>query len=393
MDDKVTTEKQYFMEKCEQDTDIENMLPHVRGTRLCRYAAKDDNVVAMCEQKLAEYTGARYALAVNSGTSAIYLALYAVGVRAGDEVLMPGLTFVSVPSAIIQMGAKPILVDITENYTIDINDLERKITPKTKALLITHMRSMIPDLRLLQDICKKHDIHLIEDCAHSMGAYFEGIHTGRFGSVGCFSTQSKLLNSGEGGFVITDSLDLMTKMILLSGCYGKNYVHHLIDQSLFEQYRFVLPCFSMRMSCLNAGYMRSFISGLEMKVKRYHRNFQEFYKVASNIKYLQLPQIHMNAQPCTNCILFRFTHLEKNQIEQIRTWLKNRGLVLEGYADSGNCRFYRNWKYIDNMETLEKADEVLENTFEFVLPSWFESSDVQYTADLLQEAVKTVAAQ
>ena len=385
-----TYNNQYFQEQYETATDIENMLPYVKGSRLCRYAAEDENAVAVCEQKIAEYTGARYALAVNSGTSAIYLALYALGVRAGDEVLIPGLTFVSVPGAIIQMGARPVLVDITENYTIDKDDLEQKITSKTKVLLITHMRSMISDMRELQRICEKHGIYLVEDCAHSMGAYFEGTDTGRFGIIGCFSTQSKLLNSGEGGLIITNSLELMTKMILLSGCYGENYIHHLIDHSFFEKYRFDLPCFSMRMSCSNAAFMLPFVLKLEDKTERYRRNFRLFYDAAGSIEHIRLPQIHPDAQPCTNCIMFQFVDLDTEQIEKIRSWLNEKGLILTGYADKGNCRFYRNWRYIKEMPSLATADKVLKQTYEFVLPGRFEFEDIQRTVWLLQRAIETV---
>lgn len=356
--------------------------------KLNRYAASIDNPVNQCELQIAQYTGAKYALAVNSGTSAIFLALYALGVQHGDEVIVSGFTFVSVPSAIIQLGAKPVLVDITDDYTLDFEDLKRKISPATKAVLVTHMRSLICDLRELKRICDEHGIPLVEDCAHSLGATFDGIYTGRFGIAGCFSTQSKMLNSGEGGLIITDSLELMTKAILLSGCYEKNYRLHAIDQELFERYQSRVPCFGMRLSCLNASCMLLDIADLPRKAEEYRTRLDKLYSLLTNVSHIVLPQIDKRAVPCSNCVIMRLKNMTKEQKDYVKNALQEKHWAFLGYSEDGNCRNYNNWRFIPERQVLMNAEKLFPDTFELALPANLDLSGVEELVSTLDKTIK-----
>ena len=148
-------------------------------------------------------------------------ALRACGVMPGDKVLANAYTLAPVPGAIHNVGAQPVLIDIDANYHIDMQDLETKAAAtKARYLLLSHMRGHIADMDRLADICERHDICLIEDCAHTMGASWRGIKSGNFGKAAAFSTQTyKHMNSGEGGFLTTNDPHAAARAVVSSGSY------------------------------------------------------------------------------------------------------------------------------------------------------------------------------
>src|SRR6056297_1929213 len=201
------------------DDGIEAALEVMRSGRLHRYNLGGDEVgeVGLLEREFAAFTGARYALAVASGGYAMATALRAVGVRPGDRVLSNAFTLAPVPGAIASLGAVPVYVGVTEALTLDLEDLERK-AGQAEVLLLSHMRGHVCDMDRLMAICDAAGLAVIEDCAHTMGATWRGVPSGRHGLVGCYSAQTyKHVNSGEGGFLITDDADVMARAVILSG--------------------------------------------------------------------------------------------------------------------------------------------------------------------------------
>ncbi|MEE3070503.1 MAG: aminotransferase class I/II-fold pyridoxal phosphate-dependent enzyme, partial [Pseudomonadota bacterium] len=189
--------------------------------RLHRYneAAGETAEAALLEQEFAAYVGAEYALAVASGGYAICTALRAVGVKHGDPVLTNAFTLAPVPGAIAAVGGTPVYVEVTPDLVIDLDDLATK-ADQAKVLLLSHMRGHICDMDCLMQICDEAGITVVEDCAHTMGATWKGVQSGRHGAVGCYSTQTyKHMNSGEGGFLVTDDAELMARAVMLSGSY------------------------------------------------------------------------------------------------------------------------------------------------------------------------------
>ncbi|CAM9091076.1 unnamed protein product, partial [Ascophyllum nodosum] len=149
----------------------------LRSGRLNRYscASAETSQVAKLEEEFAATTGSKYALGVNSCSSAILIGLISCGVKAGDEVLSNAFTFTAVPSAILRIGAKPVLVECLDNWTMDLDDLEEKASAGTaKVLLLSHMRSKVCDMDRLLEICDKHELTLVEDCAHALGVTWRG---------------------------------------------------------------------------------------------------------------------------------------------------------------------------------------------------------------------------
>lgn len=154
-------------------------------------------------------------LAVSNGTAALHMAVLALGIGAGDEVITPSLTFIADQNVVTMVGAKNVLADITsyDDWSMDPKDIEKRITPKTKAILIVHYAGFACDMDEICKICKKHNLYLIEDCAHAPGSDYKGRALGTFGDVAAFSFfTNKNLSVGEGGMVVTKSDEILEKL-------------------------------------------------------------------------------------------------------------------------------------------------------------------------------------
>ena len=158
------------------------------------------------EKVFSEYLGGGYAIAVSNGTAALHLALASLGIKEGDEVIFPSLTFIATANAILYVGAKPVFADIasTEDLNISPEEIEKKITKKTKAIMVMHYGGYPCDMKAILGIAKRHGLYVIEDAAHAHGAEYQGKKCGLIGDTGCFSFFSnKNLVTGEGGMVVT----------------------------------------------------------------------------------------------------------------------------------------------------------------------------------------------
>lgn len=178
-------------------------------------------------------TGCKYALAVNSGTAALHSAFFALGIQAGDEVIVPSYTFFASATPLLQLGARPIFCEIDpKTLTIDVSDIESRITEKTKAICAVHVWGNPCRMDALMDLSKRTGIPVVEDCSHAHGATFQGRSVGSFGSVGCFSMQgSKAVSGGEAGMIVTNSATLYDRMLALghNGRTGSDQKNQTFD--------------------------------------------------------------------------------------------------------------------------------------------------------------------
>ena len=170
------------------------------------------------EQEFARYKGAPHAVGVSSGTAAIHLALLALGIGAGDEVIAPAMTFCSTIHSIVHTGAKPVLVDCSRStFNLDPAQIEERITSRTKAILVVHMCGRCCEMDSILDVARRHGLRVIEDCAHAIEATHHGIPAGLMGDAGCFSFYpTKNITTGDGGMVITRDQQLHERVKILS---------------------------------------------------------------------------------------------------------------------------------------------------------------------------------
>lgn len=163
------------------------------------------------EHAFAEFIGAKHAIAVSNGTAALHLANLALGIGPGDEVIVPSLTFVATANSIRYVGATPVFADVVSetDWTISPTEIERRITPRTRAIAVVHYAGYPCDMEAIAAIAKRHGLAIVEDCAHSPGASVNGRSLGACGDAGCFSFFSnKNMTTGEGGMIVTDRDDL-----------------------------------------------------------------------------------------------------------------------------------------------------------------------------------------
>lgn len=189
----------------------------LRNGSLTSSAAGGGERVQEFEATTTSFVKSRYAIAVNSGTAALQASLYALGIKEGDEVLIPSFTFVATANAIVSVGARPVFVDILkENYTMDPSDLEKKITAKTSAIMPVHLYGNAAYVEEISEVSKKHNLPVIEDAAQSLGTTYKARQTGTFFEMGCYSMYpAKVMTAGEGGLVVTNDKRLRDRLLMI----------------------------------------------------------------------------------------------------------------------------------------------------------------------------------
>ena len=238
------------------------------------------------EEKFMTFTKASFATSVHNGTVAIHLALEALGVTAGDEVIVPTLTYIASVNPIVQVGAVPVFVDSLEStWQVDPEDIKKKITPKTKAIMVVHLYGQASDMDAIMQIARDYNLLVIEDCAEAFGTLYKGQHVGTFGDVGAFSFfGNKTITCGEGGMVTAREKTVYEKM------------KHLKNQgvSATKQYWHDVVAFNYRMTNMQAAIGLAQIERAETFIAR-KKDIAELYK-----KYLSdVPVIVHQEQPET----------------------------------------------------------------------------------------------
>lgn len=378
------------------DDGITSAVNVMKAGNMYRYTCSvpEESEVALFERDFARYTGAKFALGVNSCGSALYIALLAVGVKPGDHVLLSAFTYTAVPSAIVNANAVPVLVGCNKNYGVDIKDLKQKITNKTKIFVLSHMRGHVSDMDEVVTICKDNNIVLIEDCAHAVGARYKNKHTGRFGKIGCFSTQShKMMNSGEGGILITDDEEIIAKAILYSGSQEKFWERHFVKSSYLPHLQEKIPNISVRMSSITAVILRSQIPHIDRWVKEYIEKYNYLVGIISKSKFIYAPQEDENVHRGPDTIQFNIRNISEQGLKKIIALLESKGIIIKVFGSKGNPRNYRSWKYIDGIEriSLPETDNILKFACDLRLPLGLTKKDIEYIGVSIFNVVQEIA--
>jgi len=230
--------------------------------------------VAAFEKEFADYSGAKYGVGVNSGTSALHLALLAAGVGPGDEVITVPFTFVATVAAIGYTGAKPVFVDIDpESFTMDPDLIESKITPRTKVIIPVHLYGQSADMDPIMAIAKDHNLKVVEDAAQAHGAKYKGHRVGSIGDLGCFSFYpGKNLGAyGEGGMVTTNSTEY------------NHVVRMLRDWGAEKKYHHDLKGFNYRLEGMQGAILRVKLKYLEQWTEARRAHARKYYELITGV--------------------------------------------------------------------------------------------------------------
>ena len=233
--------------------------------------------VEIFERNIAKICNTKYAIALNSGTDALTLAMYLLGIRKGDEVITPPNSFISSTSSICHIGAKPVFVDVLDDQNINPDLIERAITKKTKAIMPVHLTGRICEMKKILEISKKYKIPIIEDAAQSINSAYYERKAGSFGDLGCFSTHPlKNLNAcGDGGFITTNNPEYYHKALILRN-------HGLVNRNKVKNFGYL-----SRMDVLQAAILNFRISKLNNIIKKRRKNASYYLKYIDR-KYYKL---------------------------------------------------------------------------------------------------------
>ena len=374
---------------------IEAAMGVLRHGRLHRYntAPGEAGEAALLEEAFAAQTGARYCLALASGGVAMTTALRALGVGPGDRVLTNAFTLAPVPGAIAAVGAAPVYVEVTPDLVIDLDDLERKIG-QAPVLLLSHMRGHICDMGRLMAICDAAGLKVIEDCAHTMGAAWAGRPSGRWGTMGCFSTQTyKHVNSGEGGLLIGDDAEAMARAIILSGSYMLYGKHRAAPpEEVFDRVKYDTPNISGRMDNLRAAILRPQLAGLAEQVARWNDRYRT---VEAGLR--DTPGLSIIARPeaeafVGSSIQFRLDDWAEGDVRSVLARCLARGVELKWFGGAEPIGFtsrYDSWRYAE-VPSLPATDRVLAGLIDMRLPLTFSLEDCALIARIIRAEVSAV---
>ncbi|WP_092780922.1 DegT/DnrJ/EryC1/StrS family aminotransferase [Jannaschia pohangensis] len=347
----------------------------MRSGKLHRYGADPSHVAAL-EEEFAAQTGAAHCLAVASGGYAMGAALRALGVGPGDPVLTNGWTLAPVPGAIAAVGARPVLVEVTDRLVIDLGDLAAK-AGQARVLMLSHMRGHLADMERLMEICDAADIAVIEDCAHTMGAAWAGRASGRWGKIGCYSCQTyKHVNSGEGGLIVTDDADLAARMILLSGSYmiyARNGTAP--SEEVFARHKGMMPNVSGRMDELRAAILRPQLADLPRQVERWntrYRALEDGLRSATGLRVIDRP----NAETYVGSSI-QVVANDPDRVPGFVAACADRGVEWKWFGAPQAIGFtsaHRHWGYVAAQD-LPRTDAVLAGLLDMRVPLTFDLND------------------
>jgi dTDP-4-amino-4,6-dideoxygalactose transaminase len=377
------------------DAGIAAALAVMQSGRLHRYNTHGDEVaeVAMLEEEFAAQVGSKYCLAVASGGYAMATALRACGVVQGDRVLTNVFTLAPVPGAIAAVGAVPIFVEVTEGLIIDLDDLASKLD-QANVLLLSHMRGHICDMDRLMALCDAADVMVIEDCAHTMGAHWNGVPSGSWGKFGCYSTQTyKHMNSGEGGLLVSNDTDRMARAIMLSGSYMLFDRHRAAPPaSAFAKIKYETPNISGRMDNLRAAILRPQLRDLQTQCDRWNALYH-----AVDDGLVDTPGLTLVDRPAKEGFVassFQFLLLDwtVDSIDCLLRKCEARGVSLKwfgGAEPSGFTSRYESWRYAPS-SPMPASDRILNGIIDMRLPLTFDTDDCALIARIIRSEVLAI---
>ena len=373
---------------------IERATAIMRSGRLFRYGEfkGDGSEVAALEREFAGYLGRRFCVAMNSCGSTLFVALKCAGVQQGDPVLTSAFTLAPVPGAIASVGAVPVFVETTQDLTIDLDDLAQKARESgARVLLLSHMRGHICDMDRLMALARAHDLQVIEDCAHTMGAAWRGVPSGRHGVIGCYSTQTyKHINSGEGGLLVTDDAEVMARAVVLSGSYMLYGKHTAAPPAeMFENVKYETPNISGRMDHLRAAILRPQLAALPQQVARWNALYRMLEAGLRNIAGLRVIERPPQESIVGSSFQFLLPDWPADRMRALLAACAARGVELKWFGAAEPVAFtsrYDSWRYAPP-QRLPRTDAILAGLIDMRLPLTFSEADVRMIAEIIRDEV------
>ncbi len=364
---------------------------------LFRYTAPENAPVTLLEKEFADMMGVKYALAVSSCSAAIFLGLCALNLSHGARVLIPAFTFAAVPSAVVHANCQPVLVEMGENYRIDMDDFKAKLDTTIEAVIISHMRGHTSDMDAIMALCDAAGIPVLEDAAHSVGTLWHDRKIGTIGKMGFFSFQSyKLLNAGEGGILITNDPELAARAVIMSGAYEHNWKKHDIDPALetaFARWQNELPLYNMRLQNLSAAVIRPQLKELPRRVRDGLANHDYVAARLNQSSWLNVPDPLAPETRAPDSIQFNLVGFDSDaEAKAFADAAAARDVKVQVFGlSTDNARAFWNWRFIPgDMPDLPQTRAMLMRACDVRLPARLSRDELDYIADAILAAALDV---
>ena len=356
--------------------------------------------VAEFERLFAEFTGAKYAIATTSCTTALHLSLVALGIGSGDQVILPGFTFVATANAVEYTGATPIFCDIDlRTFNIDVEQIPKKVTKKTKAIIPVHLFGLSADMKPILGIAGQYGLKVIEDAACGLGSYYKGRHVGTLGDAGCFSFHPrKAITTGEGGMIATQNQNLMVtfKSLRDHGASKSDLARHIdLGGSLLPEfnqlgYNYRLTDIQGALGTVQMKKASKIIAARIARAERYHQllSKEEWLKIPECPKgYIHSYQsyvslIKFSKKPCVEEILL----LNKKR-NQLMERLVRKGIAVRQGTHAVHTLGYYRKKY--HLKPEDCINSFIAEQLSITLPLYMQMNDEDQ--DLVIQEIKTCA--
>lgn len=373
--------------------------------RLYRYQAAYESECDLFEKEFSLYSQSKHALLLSSGTNALALSLLASGLQAGDEVLVPTYTFVATAAAVIHAGGIPVLVNIDCNLSMNFEEAQKKITAKTKAIILVHMDGLVANVEAASIFCKKNSLVFIEDAAQAIGASYQHKKIGSFGDLGCYSlNENKNISCGEGGILITNTRAYYEKVFCLHD--GPAQFNPLKKDFFTETKAFM--GLSMRVSEIQGAIMRVQLTRLEFILSELRKRKKIILEALSTNENFICAQGYSKEGECASSLHLQFTDKEKSVfwIKKINgvgfafmpvtsrpahaSWKWTHLLGESAHLQPGlnpymNSEKKYNYPLIDYLESVE----ILTNTFKMDIDIHLSLEETQKKAELLAQVLSS----
>jgi dTDP-4-amino-4,6-dideoxygalactose transaminase len=312
------------------------------------------------EKMFAKYTKTKDAVAVSNCTAALHLSLMALGIKKGDEVIIPDLTFIADANAVLAVGARPVMADIDDNFAISARSVKKKLSKNTKAIIPVHIYGESCNMDEILDIAKSNDIKVVEDCAHAVGTFYKRKHVGGFGDTGCFSFYpTKNLTTAEGGMVTTNFPEIAEKVRQLRS--------HGMTRSLSDRYKRGYPWvfdvkepgYNYRLDEIRCALGISQLSRIS-KINELRKNAAKYYnKMLKNVRGIISPKIVNDGSHSYHLYTIRVTKSYGKTRNQLFEFLRDNGIRTTVYWLPIH-KFTAYKKFIKNPDDVKNSARIYE---------------------------------
>jgi len=361
------------------DQDIEKVTSVVKKGMY--WAAGPD--IKEFEARVGEYVGVKYALAMNSGTSALHVVLAAHDIGEGDEVIVPSFTFIATANAPLFVGAKPVFAEIEgDTYGLDPGDVERKIAPRTRAIMPIHFGGSPCYIEELEQIARKHDLILIEDAAESLGAMVNGKKVASFGDSAILSfCAPKVITMGEGGMILTNSRDVYEKARLI-------YNHGRVETSDYfsstEQMQYVMLGYNFRMSTMTAALGVAQMEKIDKLIRMRRENANYLTQRLSEIEEIETPKEPSGYSHVYQMYTIRVTGKEGIR-DELKEYLAKHGILSKIYFEPVHLSLFYRQKFGYKGGELPITEKISNEVLSLPMYPELTKSEMDYILDKIKD--------